>query len=153
MPGRVVSRSFPAWTESVPGARAFVADALSGLPPQLCQTAALLISELATNAVRHSGARAFTVRLEHDPEHGRLWAGVSDTGLGQPVPRDPAVTAEHGRGLRLVGLLADRWGAHRRRATNEKTVWFELHVATSGAAPPGTATPTPSTPPASAGPR
>jgi hypothetical protein len=38
------------------------------------------------------------------------------------------VTAEHGRGLQLVGLLADVWGARRRRSTGEKTVWFELHA-------------------------
>ena len=130
----MTSRTFPAWTESVPAARAFVADTLSGLP-ELCQTAALLISELATNAIRHSGAREFTVRLEYDATAGRLWAGVSETGRGQPVLRDPGVTAEHGRGLRLVSLLSDRWGAQRRRATNEKTIWFELNGAPGTKAP------------------
>jgi anti-sigma regulatory factor (Ser/Thr protein kinase) len=135
----MTKRTFPASIESVPAARAFVADTLAGAPPQLCETAALLTSELVTNAVRHSGARTFTVTLEYDPSQGRLWAGVSETGPGQPVVRYPAVTSEHGRGLRLVGLFADRWGAHRRRATNEKTIWFELSGTPGGEAPPAAA--------------
>jgi anti-sigma regulatory factor (Ser/Thr protein kinase) len=120
------SRTFSTWTDAVPAARAFVADALDGVPPQFCQTAALLVSELATNAVRHSGAREFTVRLEHNLSEGLLWIGVSDSGDGQPVLRHPGATSEHGRGLQLVSLLSDRWGAQRRRATDEKTIWFEL---------------------------
>ena len=120
------TRTFPAWIDAVPAARAFVADTLAGVPPQICQTAALLVSELATNVVRHAGTHEFTVRLEQSPSEGRLWVGVSDTGPGQPVLRQPEATAEHGRGLQLVSLLSDRWGAHRRRETNEKTIWFEL---------------------------
>ena len=120
------TRTFRAWADAVPAARAFVAETLANVPPQLCQTAALLVSELATNAVLHSGTHEFTVRLKHDLSGGRLWIGVSDTGPGQPVIRHPLATDEHGRGLQLVSLLSDRWGAHRRRETNEKTIWFEL---------------------------
>jgi anti-sigma regulatory factor (Ser/Thr protein kinase) len=128
-------QAFPAWATSVPAARAFVADQLSGpgrsplVPPQLCETAALLVSELATNAVRHSGAREFVVEIEFLPDEGRLWVGVTDDGHGVPTPRTPPVTAEHGRGLQLVGTLADRWGARRRRGSALKTVWFELRTA------------------------
>jgi anti-sigma regulatory factor (Ser/Thr protein kinase) len=129
----VPSQRFPAWARSVPDARRYVTDlldvgVLGQVPPQLCQTAALLVSELATNAVRHAGAGDYTVAVEFFPAEGRLWIGVTDTGRGQPVVRTPSVTAEHGRGLQLVGLLSDRWGARRRRETNEKTVWFELHA-------------------------
>jgi serine/threonine-protein kinase RsbW len=129
----VPSRIFPSWPQSVPDARRFVTDLLdaelAGQPaPQLCQTAALLVSELATNAVRHAGVSDFSVQVDFFPAEGRLWVGVTDTGEGQPIKRSPSVTAEHGRGLHLVGLLADLWGARRRRATGEKTVWFELHT-------------------------
>jgi anti-sigma regulatory factor (Ser/Thr protein kinase) len=120
------TRTFAAWADALPAARGYVADVLAGAPPQLCSTAALLVSELATNAVRHSGAREFTVRVDYLPAEERVWIGVSDTGPGQPLLQPAPQTAEHGRGLQLVSLLADRWGAHRRRATNEKTVWFEL---------------------------
>src|SRR3954452_12426052 len=126
------SRSFPAGPESVPAARAYVTDLLDRVPPELCQTAALLVSELATNVVRHSGAREFSVEIRHVPHEGRLWIGVTDNGTGEPVLRTPPVTAEHGRGLLLVGTLASRWGARRRRETSERTVWFELTVPAGG---------------------
>ena len=118
-------QSFAAYPASVPAARRFVADVLAVAPPELCLTAALLVSELATNAVRHSGTPSFVVDVDHTPGVG-VRVAVTDTGVGHPIPRNPDPTAEHGRGLLPVASLADRWGAHRRRATQEKTVWFEL---------------------------
>ena len=118
-------QAFPSWRDSVPAARRYVTDLLGHVPPQFCETAGLLVSELATNAVRHSGTPEFVVEVTFGAR-GQLWVGVTDTGSGSPLPRNPDVTAEHGRGLRLVATLSDRWGAHRRRATGEKTVWFEL---------------------------
>ena len=120
------SRTFPAWSRSVPAARGYVTDLLVQVPPAMCQTAALLVSELATNAVRHTDVGSFEVEVRVLPAEGRLWVGVTDSGAGQPVLRDPRVTAEHGRGLRLVATLSDRWGARRRRESQDKTVWFEL---------------------------
>ena len=121
------SQTFPAWPESVPDARRYVGDVLDRVPATPCETATLLVSELATNAVRHAGARDFVVEVQTFPDEGRVWIGVTDTDPGLPVLRAPSVTAEHGRGLRLVASLSDRWGARRRRDTTEKTVWFELH--------------------------
>ena len=121
-------QTFPTLPASVPAARSYVTDLLDHVPPQFCQTAGLLVSELATNAVRHAGTPEFAVEVTFTRGEGRLWVGVTDTGHGSPVPRAPEVTAEHGRGLQLIAILADRWGAHRRRSTREKTVWFELHT-------------------------
>lgn len=123
------SRSFPAWPASIPAARGFVTDVLGQLPPGLCQTAALLVSELATNAVRHAGGPDFVVEVRQFPDEGRLWVGITDADAALPVLRTPDVTAEGGRGVQLVSILADRWGAGRRRDTPEKTVWFELSYA------------------------
>jgi two-component sensor histidine kinase len=120
------SQSFAAWPDSIPAARRYVSEALGAVPPTLCQTAALLVSELATNAVRHAGGHMFVVEVQTLPLEGRLWIGVTDSDAGLPVLRTPAVTAEHGRGLQLVAKLSDRWGARRRRNSAEKTVWFEL---------------------------
>jgi anti-sigma regulatory factor (Ser/Thr protein kinase) len=120
----VPGRTFPAWPESVPDARGYVTDLLGRVPPALCQTAALLVSELATNVVRHSGAQSFGIEVRFLP--ARVWVGITDAGRGEPVLRRPPVTEEHGRGLQLVATLADRWGAGRRRNSPEKTVWFEL---------------------------
>jgi anti-sigma regulatory factor (Ser/Thr protein kinase) len=122
----VASRTFPAWPDSVPEARRYVSESLDRVPPQLCQTAALLVSELATNVVRHTGAGEFVIELEHDPAEGKVWIGVTDSGTGLPILRAPSLTAEHGRGMQLVSTLADRWGAGRRRGATDKTVWFEL---------------------------
>jgi two-component sensor histidine kinase len=120
------SRTFPAWPDSIPAARQYVSDLLGEVQPAVCQTAALLVSELVTNAVRHAGGREFVVEVREFPEEQRLWVGVTDTDAGLPVLRTPDVTAEHGRGIQLVSTLADRWGARRRRFSSEKTVWFEL---------------------------
>ncbi|MGY1737257.1 ATP-binding protein [Geodermatophilus sp. SYSU D00684] len=120
------SQVFPAVPASVPETRAYVIALLARLAPDVCETAALLVSELATNAVRHDGGRPFEVTVRQLTEPDRVWCGVTDTAPGLPVLRSPSVTEEHGRGLRLVAALADRWGAHRRRDTDAKTVWFEL---------------------------
>jgi len=122
------SQAFPAWPDSIPAARRYVSEAMDQLPAGTGQTAALLISELATNAVRHGG-HEFVVDVHTFPDEGRLWIGVTDSDTGLPVLRTPAVTAEHGRGLQLVSTLADSWGARRRKNTAEKTVWFELRYA------------------------
>jgi anti-sigma regulatory factor (Ser/Thr protein kinase) len=126
------SQTFPAWPGSVPAARHYVADVLADLPAGLCQTAALLVSELATNAVRHTAGPDFVVEVRQFPDEGRVWVGVTDSGAELPVLRMPDVTSEGGRGVQLVSILADRWGAGRRRSTTEKTVWFELGYAHAG---------------------
>jgi anti-sigma regulatory factor (Ser/Thr protein kinase) len=57
------TRRFPETTASVPVARQFVADSLSALDPAVGEMAALLVSELATNAVVHASSDfAVTVR-------------------------------------------------------------------------------------------
>ncbi|WP_369131690.1 ATP-binding protein [Modestobacter sp. I12A-02662] len=135
----MLSRSFPAFAVSVPVARRYVTDLLEPehLPAATSETVALLVSELATNAVRYAGGQ-FAVAVEYTAEDGRVWIGVTDAGPGLPVLRRPAVTAERGRGLQLVGSLADRWGVRRRRGTDEKTVWFELSARPAAPPPPGT---------------
>ena len=122
----MATRTFPPTAGSIPAARRFVGETLPHVPADSCRTAALLVSELATNAVRHAGGGSFVVEVLTFPDEGRLWIGVTDGDAGLPVLRTPAVTEERGRGLQLISTLADRWGARRRRAVPEKTVWFEL---------------------------
>lgn len=139
------ARAFTAYPFSVPAARDYVVALLHQQPAELQETAAVLVSELATNAVRHSGGRDFEVSVEHEAGANRLWVGVTDTGAGNPVLRRPPDTDEHGRGLQLVGLLADRWGVRRRRSDDAKTVWFELTSAATSTQPhsPGHKAPEP----------
>ncbi|WP_210585560.1 ATP-binding protein [Streptomyces sp. GESEQ-35] len=86
----------------------------------VADTAELLVSELATNAVLHSESR-FTLTLT--AAHGVLRCEVADAGHGQPRVLD-AGTSESGRGMFLVDALALRWGCLDDRAGT--TVWFEL---------------------------
>ena len=129
------ARAFTAHPSSVPAAREYVTAALGHLPAQLQDTAGLLTSELATNAVRHGGGPDFEVSVQYLPGEDRLWVGVTESGAGDPLLRRPPVTARSGRGLQLVGLFADRWGVRRRRGEDAKTVWFELLGSAGNARP------------------
>lgn len=83
-------------------------------------TAELLVSELATNALLHSASR-FRVTLS--AAHGVLRCEVEDAGRRTPRVLD-AGSSESGRGMFLVNALARRWGCHQDG--ERKTVWFEL---------------------------
>lgn len=83
----------------------------------------LAISELATNAVRHARS-TFEVRLGHDGACVRF--EIDDDDATVPSPRRPEPTDVSGRGLLLVGTIADAWGIEPRPPG--KTVWFERIV-------------------------
>ncbi|MFE3945531.1 ATP-binding protein [Streptomyces sp. NPDC059118] len=101
------------------------------------ETAELIVSELATNAVTHGRVpgRDFELRLRHSPgvdgARGALCIEVSDT-RGEQLPPGPAhlvlppPDADGGRGLVLVDALADRWAVLDRGPG--KTVRAELDV-------------------------
>jgi len=84
--------------------------------------AALLVSELSTNAVLHAGTE-FTVTV-HGEESAPIRVEVTDGNSGSPTLRDNAMTP-NGRGLRIVASLAERWGVDEHPG-GTKTVWFEL---------------------------
>lgn len=95
-----------------------------GVDPEACHTAALLVSELVTNAVIHARTR---VRLELHQATPRLWVGVTDQDEKSQVQvQRCSPLARHGRGLEIVDSLARDWGVDRTAST--KTVWFELDV-------------------------
>ncbi|WP_203350723.1 ATP-binding protein [Streptomyces sp. S-9] len=93
----------------------------------LAETLILLVSELVTNAVVHTGrpavlrlslpcadaAEEVGVRLEVAARSGRA-----------PMPRCAGDEATGGRGLALVDGLADRWGWSSEGAG--KRIWCEL---------------------------
>jgi anti-sigma regulatory factor (Ser/Thr protein kinase) len=83
----------------------------------------LLVSEVVTNSVRHSGSE--------EPIHLRVWARrggvkveIADGGFGFDAEQPGgSYDAEGGRGLMILDAVADRWGInHDARAR----VWFEL---------------------------
>ncbi|MFI8363663.1 ATP-binding protein [Streptomyces sp. NPDC085612] len=89
-------------------------------------TAELLVSELVTNALRHSRG---PVRLNLRALDGRLMCVVEDTSDAGPVRRTAGPAAEGGRGLELLDLLSESWGSSRTAVG--KATWFSLSV------PPG----------------
>ncbi|MER6570101.1 ATP-binding protein [Streptomyces sp. NPDC001093] len=89
----------------------------------LADTAELLVSELVTNALRHTrGPLRLNLRLRHS----RLLCEVEDTESAGPARNVPDADAEGGRGIELLELLADAWGS--TRTGTGKTMWFELRA-------------------------
>lgn len=140
------SWTYPSATVSVPRCRRSVVEVLRdhGVTGDPLETAALLVTELAGNAVEHAergvsgdgdggvsgdggegAADRFTVVLTRRGR--RLRIEVRDGGGRLPPRRPPAVpdlNATAGRGLFLVEALSFRWGV--RSAAGGKCVWCEL---------------------------
>jgi anti-sigma regulatory factor (Ser/Thr protein kinase) len=121
------TRSFPYAPESVAAARRFATEALADSPSDVLEAVELMVSELATNCIRHAHT-AFSLALRH--VSGRLRVEVTDRAGGNPEMRSPGPDDPTGRGLQIVNMLSDDWGVDR--TTDErKTVWFTLAVPTA----------------------
>jgi anti-sigma regulatory factor (Ser/Thr protein kinase) len=117
-----LTRTFPAEPQSVGSARRFAAGLVTEGSEELRETIELMVSELATNCVRHVNA-SFEVSIERNGDSYHV--EVRDEGGGRPAMRSPSPEDVSGRGLRIVDLLAARWGV-RYDADAGKTVWFTL---------------------------
>lgn len=128
------SETHPRTEETAAIARrlAVTACATWGLPDEVAETAALVVSELASNAVRHAWGPSVRVIVDR-PADDRVYLAVVDRfpsrtpELGKPGEGDTT-----GRGLVLVDALSDRWGytllgPHLRPWG--KRCWAELTVA------------------------
>jgi anti-sigma regulatory factor (Ser/Thr protein kinase) len=129
-----VSRSavYPLGAHSAsPGiARARVSRFLEGRTgPELGGIAALIVSELVTNAVVHG---CEPIRLQLRIDAGVLHIDVSDSDPGVDAVAAPAPgdrTTVSGRGLRIVETLADTWGV--APDGRGKTVWATMPLRTA----------------------
>ncbi|MDI3409262.1 ATP-binding protein [Streptomyces cavernicola] len=111
---------------SVARAREFVRCALKDWDvTERSDDIALCVSELATNAVLHGvpPGRGYLLRIDRRPD-GTVRVEVHDSGDGEVRAPDAGLDAERGRGLHLVGVLADRWGVGDR--VPGKVVWCEF---------------------------
>jgi anti-sigma regulatory factor (Ser/Thr protein kinase) len=122
------SRMFDGKPESIGQARGFARAVLGG--HVLADDAELVISELGTNALAHTGTGKpdgrFVVELEVHPAH--VWVAVVDMGadtepaLADGDPSSPALVG--GRGLFLVEALSAKWGTEP--AGQGRRVWAEI---------------------------
>ena len=109
--------------ESTTRARHWMAARLRDQPTEVSECAALLTSELVTNAVLHAST-PLSVTLHVLP--GRIRVDVADGSPVLPAVKEYGPDAATGRGLTLFNTLASDWGVHA--VTGGKIVWFELPV-------------------------
>ena len=120
-PGVLVCLPFA--PEAVPLARSIVGEQTGGAAPHLLDDAALLTSELVSNAVLHGDPPLLlAVTAEGDA------VTVEVTDASHAMPTLPPVASRpdeaRGRGLRIVEYLATAWGVER--SETGKTVWFHV---------------------------
>lgn len=131
------TRNFPNEPAAVRGARQFALEHLRGYAPELLEVVELLVSELATNSVRHTGS-SFTLQVESDPRRIRI--SVTDSGAGRPEVQGLDPQRLSGRGLALVEMFSSDWGVRSSgSATGGKTVWLVLETSDQNASGPALA--------------
>ncbi|UYQ66471.1 SpoIIE family protein phosphatase [Streptomyces peucetius] len=159
--GLVARTSLPGNLLAPAAGRRFVRDALAewtGLgflaggrcADRLADDAAVVVSELVTNAVVHAGTVAELLCRFEEPAQGEPAALVVEVSDHHPASgvtggthsADQSGTPEYGRGLHLVASLAERWGVTFHAAL--KTVWARLPLDGRDIRPPVAAPPIPS---------
>lgn len=123
-------KTFAKSPQSVSAARGFARDTLLDLPPEALEVCELMVSELATNCVRHSRT-AFEVVIARRRDEVRI--EVSDRAGGRPTVRSPGPEEPSGRGLKIVDMLSDAWGVDYL-SDRGKTVWCIVSATAASAA-------------------
>lgn len=96
------------------------------MPSETMEQLRLLVSEVVTNAVRHSGVGpdgCVGLRVADSPGSVRVEVSDPGPGLGVRSPY-PDPNSGSGYGLCLVQELADRWGTGSEG--EHTSVWFEI---------------------------
>jgi anti-sigma regulatory factor (Ser/Thr protein kinase) len=113
-----LATTLPRSTDSVGTARRLVNAHTSTLGSQQRDDAALMVSELVTNALVH-GIGTISLRIDLEPDALRI--EVSDGGNFAIAP-SPTPGAHGGWGLRIVDQLAGDWGV----LEGSTKVWFRI---------------------------
>lgn len=118
----------PALSASVADARGRVRARLKewGAGAELREDASLVVTELFTNAVRHTDSEKITC-VVHDAG-GVVRVEVTDQGRcsSVPAPGTAGADEEGGRGLLLVSVLSLAWGSDPAEDGTGRVVWAEL---------------------------
>jgi anti-sigma regulatory factor (Ser/Thr protein kinase) len=95
---------------------------LRGVSVDTLEAVELMVSELATNCIRHTDSE-FRLTITRTGRDIRVEA--TDGGGGTPEMRSPKPTDPTGRGLKIVDMLSATWGVDQPAAIG-KTVWFTV---------------------------
>ncbi len=125
------TRTFPHEPESVPAARRFATSALRDVSVDTLEAVELMVSELATNCIRHTDS-GFELTITR--AGGDIRVEATDQAGGRPEMRSPKPTDPSGRGLKIVDTLSAEWGVDQGAAAG-KTVWFTVSDATPSSTP------------------
>jgi anti-sigma regulatory factor (Ser/Thr protein kinase) len=126
------SRNFPSDPGSTRAARRFVLQVVGNVPSGLRDAIAVMVGELAMNAVQHART---PFRVSIDLADGALRVEVTDSagdGHVRAGPMPPPGSLR-GRGLAIVASLADDWGVVPSRPGPGKGVWFRVAVPAAAA--------------------
>ncbi|WP_354697692.1 transcriptional regulator [Paraconexibacter sp. AEG42_29] len=126
----------PAEASGVRDARRVVDVIAPAVTAEQCDDLRLLVSEVATNAIRHGRPVEPDVepviRVRLGVERCRLRVEVHDRGPGfHARPRGPRARLDSGWGVHFVHTLADTWGSGYDES-GTWVVWFEFLLAPSG---------------------
>lgn len=123
----IAEHDIPPDPAAISEARRFLRKTLTDwrIDEEAAHQAVLCLSELATNALIHTGGGC---RVQVELREGVLTTHVHDNGvtLAPPVTRPGDSLPGHGHGLRIVEELVSRWG--RTSDTHSTAVWFALDV-------------------------
>lgn len=124
-PPRSRSKELRAGPRTAAEARLFLSEALKSFGVEVDKdAAALMTSEIASNAIRH-GKEPIDVSVSAEEQGLRV--SVLDRGSGfdaEELRFDQGLEIEGGRGLRIVHALSSEWGVERSEDATE--VWFRL---------------------------
>ncbi|MGW0755866.1 ATP-binding protein [Streptomyces sp. NPDC002814] len=125
---RYNAASYTPFPHNIPLARRHVAQlAVAWGHPHAAGDAALLASELCTNALLHGCVRDRLFRVETSLTATALRVAVTDPrGERLPYSRPSTTEDQFGRGLLIVHTLADRWSVEK--LTVGKMIWAELDI-------------------------
>jgi len=101
---------------------------LWGMPEEMRDDAVLVMSELTTNAIAHTDSTDIRCCAAVTPDYC-VHLEVHDDdrrALDGPFPGTPTLRDETGRGLLLVGCIAEKWGMDRSVYTRGNAVWAAL---------------------------
>lgn len=93
-----------------------------------CDDIAIVVSELVTNALLHAPADSGSTHAGWPIQLGLLHPGhrvmcaVADASKAVPVPREPDLFDETGRGLHVIAALSDQWG-YTTSGDMGKVIW------------------------------